>query len=178
MRLFKTHDMEATKPDLPGFTRMASDLMDRLRDIKRKDFQNAAWISPIPYPEELPSLINSDGLTVPVQMLTSDIEKFTFDENTMDLIIICGRLDTVNDLPGVLVQIRRALKPDGLFMCALPGGETLHELRDSLSRVELQRRGGVAPRVHPMIDLQTWAGLLQRAGFALPVADSMIVPVS
>jgi SAM-dependent methyltransferase len=87
-------------------------------------------------------------------------------------VIINGTLHTINDLPGVLVQIRRALKPDGLLLCALIGGETLHELRDALTEVEVAMFGGAAPRVHPMIDLPTISALMQRAGFALPVVDT------
>ncbi|MBV9903882.1 MAG: SAM-dependent methyltransferase, partial [Alphaproteobacteria bacterium] len=81
------------------------------------------------------------------------------------------KLHTVNDLPGVLVQVRRALKPDGLFMAALFGGETLTELRQSLAAAEIEVTGGVSPRVAPFADVRDLGGLLQRAGFALPVAD-------
>jgi hypothetical protein len=78
----------------------------------------------------------------------------------------------VNDLPGCLLQVRQALKPDGLFLAALLGGATLQELRDVLMEAELAVHGGAGPRVSPFIDLRDAGGLLQRAGFALPVADS------
>jgi SAM-dependent methyltransferase len=77
----------------------------------------------------------------------------------------------VNDLPGALVQIRRALKPDGLFLAALLGGDTLAELRESFAVAESALAGGVSPRVAPFPDLRDMGALLQRAGFALPVAD-------
>ena len=80
-------------------------------------------------------------------------------------------LHAVNDLPGVLAQIRRALKPDGLFLAALFGGATLFELRESFAAAELETTGGVSPRVYPFADVRDLGGLLQRAGFALPVAD-------
>ena len=81
----------------------------------------------------------------------------------------------VNDLPGALIQIKRALKPDGLFMGCLLGGRTLQELRQALLEAESETMGGVSPRVAPFADLRDLGGLLQRAGFALPVIDSEIV---
>jgi SAM-dependent methyltransferase len=89
-----------------------------------------------------------------------------------DLVVSVLTLQSVNDLPGVLVQIRRILKPDGLLMAALFGGETLRELRDALAVGEMEASGGVSPRVSPFADVRELGGLLQRAGFALPVADS------
>src|SRR5262249_31179096 len=76
-----------------------------------------------------------------------------------------------NDLPGALVQIRRALKPDGLFLAALIGGDTLTELRQAFAAAEAEIEGGVSPRVAPFADVRSMGALLQRAGFALPVAD-------
>jgi len=88
-----------------------------------------------------------------------------------DLAVSVLGLHGLNDLPGALAQIRRVLKPDGLFLAALFGGETLYELRDSFAAGELETTGGVSPRVAPMADVRDLGGLLQRAGFALPVAD-------
>jgi SAM-dependent methyltransferase len=88
-----------------------------------------------------------------------------------DLVISNLGLHSVNDLPGVLIQARRALNPDGLFLAALFGGETLTELRQSLTAAEIETTGGVSPRVAPFTDVRDLGGLLQRAGFALPVAD-------
>lgn len=95
-----------------------------------------------------------------------------------DLITNVLDLHTTNDLPGVLAQIKRALKPDGLFLAAMLGGETLHELRESLVKAEMEIKGGVSPRVFPFADKQQAGALLQRAGFALPVVDSEFVRVS
>ncbi len=80
-------------------------------------------------------------------------------------------LQFVNDLPGTLVQIRRALKADGLFLATLLGGETLTELRQSFAAAESEIEGGLSPRVAPFADLRDLGALLQRAGFALPVTD-------
>lgn len=89
-----------------------------------------------------------------------------------DLIVACGSLHWVNDLPGMLIQIQRALKPDGLFLAILPGGETLHELRHAFEAAEMELRGGISPRISPFVDIRDAGSLLQRAGFALPVVDS------
>lgn len=88
-----------------------------------------------------------------------------------DLVVSILSLHAVSDLPGALVQIRRALKPDGLFVAALFAGDTLRELRESFAAGEEQVSGGVSPRVSPFADVRDLGALLQRAGFALPVAD-------
>ena len=88
-----------------------------------------------------------------------------------DIAVSLFSLQTINDLPGALVQIRRALKPDGLFMAALLGGGTLSELRDAFAHAESTTRGGISPRVAPFADVRDLGGLLQRGGFALPVSD-------
>ncbi|MBV9992414.1 MAG: methyltransferase domain-containing protein [Alphaproteobacteria bacterium] len=93
------------------------------------------------------------------------------EDGAFDLVTSVLALHTVNDLPGVLVQIRRKLKPDGLFLGALFGGETLRELREAFTAAEIETMGGVSPRVAPFADVRDLGGLLQRAGFALPVAD-------
>jgi SAM-dependent methyltransferase len=100
-----------------------------------------------------------------------DPEKLPFREESFDLVVSVLALHWVNDLPGALIQIRRALVPDGLFLGALFGGRTLNELRDALLAAESETRGGAALRVAPFADALDMAGLLQRAGFALPVAD-------
>ena len=103
--------------------------------------------------------------------VVADEEVLPFAENSLDLVVSNLALHWVNDLPGALVQINRALKPDGLFLAALLGGETLHELRASFEIAEAEVEGGVSPRVSPLIDVRDAGGLLQRAGFALPVTD-------
>jgi SAM-dependent methyltransferase len=98
-------------------------------------------------------------------------EFLPFGANSFDLIISNLNLHWANDVPGALIQIRRALKPDGFFLASLLGGETLNELRASLYEAEMEIRGGVSPRVSPFMDLRDGAALMQRAGFTLPVAD-------
>ena len=101
----------------------------------------------------------------------ADEERLPIGDHTLDLIISLLSLHSVNDLPGALVQIRRALKPDGLFLGCLFGAGTLTELRTSLMQAEVGITGGAAQRIAPLPGLQDMAGLLQRAGLALPVAD-------
>jgi SAM-dependent methyltransferase len=115
-----------------------------------------------PLAEELPPL----GLAV-----AADEEALPLREGRFDLIVSALALHFVNDLPGALVQIRRALKPDGLFLAALAGGDTLTELRQSFAEAESEVEGGISPRVAPFADLRDIGALLQRAGFALPVVD-------
>src|SRR5438067_3240558 len=88
-----------------------------------------------------------------------------------DLAVSLFSLQWINDLPGALIQINRLLRPDGLFLAALMGGATLSELREAFAQGEIQTRGGVSPRVAPFADVRDLGALLQRAGFALPVAD-------
>ncbi len=103
--------------------------------------------------------------------VVADEEALPFADNTLDLVVSGLSLQAVNDLPGALAQVRRALKPDGLFLAALLGGDTLAELRHSFAMAESELDGGVSPRVAPFPDLRDLGGLLQRAGFALPVTD-------
>ncbi|MEQ9608741.1 MAG: methyltransferase domain-containing protein [Kiloniellaceae bacterium] len=103
--------------------------------------------------------------------LVADEEALPFAEGSLDLVLSVLSLHWVNDLPGTLLQIARALKPDGLFLAAMIGGDSLKELREALMQAEIEVEGGVSPRVSPFADLRDLGGLLQRAGFALPVAD-------
>jgi SAM-dependent methyltransferase len=103
--------------------------------------------------------------------VAADEEQLPFADDSLDLVISTLALHWTNDVVGALVQIRRALKADGLFIGALLGGATLTELRQVLLEAEAQVTGGAAPRVSPFADASDAAGLLQRAGFALPVAD-------
>jgi SAM-dependent methyltransferase len=102
----------------------------------------------------------------------ADEEALPFADQSLDLAVAALNLHFVNDLPGTLLQIRRALRPDGLFLAALLGGDTLMELRQSFAAAESEIEGGLSPRVAPFADLRDLGALLQRAGFALPVADS------
>ena len=101
----------------------------------------------------------------------SDEETLPFRDASLDLVVSGLALHFANDLPGVLAQIRRALKPDGLFLAALLGGETLTELRQAFAAAESEIEGGASPHVAPFAELRQAGALLQRAGFALPVID-------
>jgi len=103
--------------------------------------------------------------------VVADEEALPLREACADLVVSGLALQFVNDLPGALIQVRRALKPDGLFVAALAGGETLTELREALAQAEAEIEGGVSPRVAPFVDVRELGALMQRAGFALPVTD-------
>ena len=107
-----------------------------------------------------------------------DEEFLPYRPESLDLVVSNLSLHWVNDLPGCLAQIKQSLKPDGLFLGALFGGETLTELRQCLMEAEINIRGGVRPRVSPFVDLQSAGSLLQRAGFALPVVDTDRITVT
>jgi len=110
--------------------------------------------------------------------LAADEERLPFAEDSFDAVLSVLSLHWVNDLPGTLIQIRRCLKPDGLFLGALFGLGTLMELRQAWTAAELAGEGGVSPRVSPFAELRDAADLLQRAGFALPVADAETITVT
>lgn len=131
-------------------------------------------------PGEIVSVELSAALSrrCPGVLVIGDEEWLPFHDGSFDLIVSALSLQLVNDLPGALVQIRRALKPDGLFLGAVLGGATLAELRDAFMAAELEMEGGVSPRVAPMGDLQDFGGLLQRTGFAMPVVDADSVDVT
>jgi len=101
-----------------------------------------------------------------------DEEALPFADRSLDLVTSALALQFVNDLPGTLIQICRALRPDGLLLAALVGGDSLTELRDAFAAAESEVEGGISPRVAPFADMRDLGGLLQRAGFALPVVDS------
>jgi len=109
--------------------------------------------------------------------VTIDEEALPFAELSLDLVVSALALQFVNDLPGALIQIRRALKPDGLLLAALIGGDSLTELRSAFAAAESEVEGGISPRVAPFADIRELGSLLQRAGFALPVVDSERVAV-
>ncbi len=109
--------------------------------------------------------------------LVADEEALPFAPRSFDLVASAMDLHWVNDLPGALIQIAAILKPDGLFLGAMLGGATLWQLRQVLAAAESEIEGGLSPRVSPFADLRDAAGLLQRAGFALPVADSETIEV-
>ncbi|MGA8936113.1 MAG: methyltransferase domain-containing protein, partial [Pseudolabrys sp.] len=104
--------------------------------------------------------------------VVADEEALPFADSSLDLVTSVLALQFVNDLPGTLIQIRRALKPDGLLLAALVGGESLAELREAIAIAESEIEGGVSPRVAPFVDVGELGALLQRTGFALPVIDN------
>jgi SAM-dependent methyltransferase len=115
-----------------------------------------------------PAFDNADAAPLRV---VADLEALPFAAGSLDLVVSALALQAVDDLPGVLIQVRRALKPDGLMLAALLGGDTLAELRESFAVAESELTGGASPRVAPFADLRDLGALLQRAGFALPVSD-------
>ena len=121
--------------------------------------------------ERLSAIQRTFGSILDLDVALDSDERLRAEPGTFDLVRSVLSLHAVNDLPGVLLQARRALKPDGLFLGALFGEETLHELRQSLAAAEIEVSGGISPRVAPFGDVRDLGGLLQRAGFALPVAD-------
>lgn len=111
------------------------------------------------------------GISGAVPTLVADEEALPVADGSLDLVVSLLALQFVNDLPGAFAQIRRALKPDGLFLAAMVGGASLTELREAFAIAETETTGGVSPRVAPFVDVRDLGGLLQRAGFALPVTD-------
>lgn len=163
----------------------AERLLDRLDDTTRRfaralEIGGRGVVAPLLAARGVPFIVSADlapamaaragGLPV-----AADEEFLPFAEGSFDLVVASLSLHQVNDLPGALIQIRRALAPDGLFLASLPGLGTLQPLRDVLAEAETALRDGLSPRVSPFPDLRDCAGLLQRAGFALPVADAETV---
>lgn len=174
------------------FREVADRLADRLEDTTRR-FPLALDLGA--RGGALAQMLNGrGGITTLVQMelserlaqraaahgpvIVGDEEAIPFGPGTFDAVLSCLSLHWVNDLPGALIQVRRALKPDGLFLGALFGLGTLSELRQVLLEAEVELSGGAGPRVSPFADLRDAAGLLQRAGFALPVADADTITVT
>ena len=121
--------------------------------------------------------VGDDGGSGSVPQAVADEEALPLADGVFDLVVSALSLQHVNDLPGALLQIRRALKPDGFLLAAMIGGETLTELRQAFTQAEAEIEGGVSPRVAPFADLRDLGALLQRAGFALPVRDADRVAV-
>ena len=178
--------------DAPGadflLRRAAEELADRLSFIRR-EFATAADVgTPGPHAAEVLAA-RGGGFTLqlaplalaagrgPYARAVGDLEALPLAAERCDLVVSLLALHHVNDLPGALIQIRRALRPDGLFLAALAGGDTLTELRQSLTIAESDALGGAAPRVAPFADVRALGGLMQRAGFALPVVDAEPVVV-
>ena len=148
--------------------RVAEDMEERLHAVLR-DFADAADIWTPGTVLRKPSRERFKSVTQISLELAQ--ETLPFRPESLDLVVSGLAFQFVNDLPGVLAQIRRALKPDGLLLAAMIGGDTLIELRQSFASAEAECEGGVSPRVAPFADLRDVGSLLQRAGFALPVTD-------
>ena len=178
--LIRRRQVRATsRPATFILERISEDLDDRLETVQRRFDRIADIGTPTP---GLATLLAARFPSAQIWRLgpvatgnpavVGDAEQLPFKDASLDLALSALALQGVNDLPGALVQIRRALKPDGLFLGALIGGRSLHELRAVLTEAEAEVLGGVSPRVSPFADVRDMGGLLQRAGFALPVADS------
>lgn len=164
------------------------DIVDRLETVQRH-FANALVIGPGSHllkPALTPAcdvgtLFTADlhARALPIENgIVIDEEALPIADNILDLIVSIMGLHHVNDIPGALIQMRRALKPDGLLIAALPAENTLENVKQALYKAESELTGGVSPRISPFAAIKDLGGLLQRAGFALPVADCVPVPVT
>lgn len=170
--------------------RVAEDLADRLQIIKRR-FENGVNLGAhhgllsrrIRRLDNIGLVVDADPCAELLSRcegpsVLADEELLPFGDASLDLVVSGLALQFVNDLPGALVQIRRALRPDGLLLASMLGGMTLSELGSAWLSAESEIVGGASPRVAPAIDLRDLGSLLQRAGFALPVVDSDVVRVA
>jgi SAM-dependent methyltransferase len=149
--------------------RVAEDMAERVQAVLR-EFKNAADLD-TPSDQVRRALQERVDQLAQIDLPDLESEPLPLQPESLDLVVSALAFQFVNDLPGVLAQIRRALKPDGLLLAAMIGGETLTELRQSFAAAEAECEGGVSPRVAPFADLRDVGALLQRAGFALPVTD-------
>jgi SAM-dependent methyltransferase len=162
--------MERARRDGPVtflLDRVREDMEERLQAVMR-NFADAAdvWT-----PGELLQVPLADRFKSITRIDLAETETLPLQPGSLDLVVSALAFQFVNDLPGVLAQIRRALRPDGLLLAAVVGGDSLTELRQSFAAAEAECEGGVSPRVAPFADLRDIGGLLQRAGLALPVTD-------
>jgi SAM-dependent methyltransferase len=184
-RLLRARRARAAAGAPPTFVidRVAEDLAERLAPVLRR-FELAVDLGTptdvvrrvLAAGGKVGTIIAADPLagTLAVRSglaVAADEEALPFRDASLDLVVSALSLQFVNDLPGALVQVRRALKPDGLFLAVLAGGDTLVELRQAFAAAEAEIEDGLSPRVAPFVDLRDAGALLQRAGFALPVSD-------
>ena len=184
---------EATAHDFL-LERVSDDLAERLAIVRRQfplaanigahhgvlshRIRGIAGIERIVDVDALESLLGLGTGEAPGLRVAADEEALPFADASFNLAVSALSLHLVNDLPGVLVQIRRALKPDGLLLASMLGGASLNELRTAWLEAEAEVSGGASPRVAPFADVRDMGALLQRAGFALPVVDSETVTVT
>jgi NADH dehydrogenase [ubiquinone] 1 alpha subcomplex assembly factor 5 len=190
--LVRRRDRMAADAARHGFllARVAEDLAERLGAIQRRfpiALNLGAYHGPIGRRlRNLPSVdLVIDAEAAPRLLaqcgsprICAEEEALPFRDQSLDLVVSGLALHFVNDLPGTLVQIRRALKPDGLLLAALLGGDTLTELREALLAAEEEMEGGASPRVAPFADVRDLGALLQRTKFALPVVDADRITVT
>ncbi|MDI3469263.1 MAG: SAM-dependent methyltransferase, BioC-like [Pseudolabrys sp.] len=150
--------------------RVAADMAERLSAVLRQ-FDHGADVG-TPSDAVRRALAATGKVTSVAAVAIGDDEALDLAAGSLDLAVSALALQFANDLPGLLIQLRRALKPDGLLLAALAGGDTLIELRQSFAAAESEMEGGLSPRVAPFADVRDMGALLQRAGFALPVVDS------
>lgn len=162
----------ARQKDAPDFLwkHLGAALAERLLDIRRT-FDTVLEIAP-------QDLVTSPKIKSKKRLAPEPVSIWPLEENSLDALISLGHLHWDNDPVGSLIQFRRALKPDGLFLGALFGGETLYELREAIAAAEMEILGGVSPRLSPFATLPDMAGLMQRAQFALPVVDGEKITVT
>jgi len=175
------------------FQETAERLGDRLQDITRTfpvtldlGCHGGEMAACIPARSNVQTLINCDLSPSMAALahsfnrapsLAGDEELLPFKEQSLDLVVSNLSLHWVNDLPGALSQICRSLKPDGLFLATMLGGETLNELREALMEAEIEIEGGLSPRLSSFAEIKDAGNLLGRAGFALPVADKETITI-
>ena len=191
VRLHRDRAATLVNEALPLFSALAERLLDRLDDTTRRftraldlggrhglvaEALRARGIPFVVCADLSPRMAGRAARSGPA--VVADEEWLPFAASSFDLVVSCLSLHWVNDLPGALIQIRRVLVPDGLFLAVMPGLGTLGPLRQSLLEAELETTGGASPRVSPFADLADAAALLQRAGFALPVADGDTLTVT
>jgi NADH dehydrogenase [ubiquinone] 1 alpha subcomplex assembly factor 5 len=191
-RAWRRHRERAARAGLADFlhVEIAARLVDRLDDVNRKFHRAldlgshsgalARMLADRPGIEQLVAVEPALGLLAraPAGRIAADPELLPFRDASFDLVASNLALHWAGDLPGALIQLRRALKPDGLFLGAMLGGVSLAELRTALIEAELAEESGASPRVSPVAELADVAGLLQRAGFAMPVADADTITVT
>ncbi len=192
-RIVRLH-RERAAASLPGhdflLREIAQRLVERLDDVRRKfpvaldlGCRHGYLADDLARRGGVRTLVHCDLSSAMVRhapdpRLVADEEALPFAAGSFDLVMSLLNLHWVNDLPGALLQILQALKPDSLLLAAMFGGETLKELRTALAETEMAGEGGLSPRVSPLAEVRDAGNLLQRAGFALPVADVETLTVS
>jgi NADH dehydrogenase [ubiquinone] 1 alpha subcomplex assembly factor 5 len=155
----------------------ADELSDRIASVDR-DFQRAVCVGARPVRAPRIGRLDRGDIEARFADVAFEEGRTPFAGQSLDLYASVLTLHAVNDLPGALLQIRRCLKPGGLFVAAMFGGETLRELRECMAQAEIEIDGGLSPRVAPFADVRDAGGLLQRAGFSEPVADVETIAVA